>query len=94
MHIHFITTSFIGKTCERFVVTDLAELLSAQWLEKIMEIPIRAVSQVEQACKSNETGKKKIGRILLAASESVSFKVAPEDLRQFRIWAESPQESD
>ena len=90
----FITTSFIGKTCERFVVTDLAELLSAQWLEKIMEIPIRAVSQVEQACKSNETGKKKIGRILLAASESVSFKVAPEDLRQFRIWAESPQESD
>ncbi len=90
----FITTSFIGKTCERFVVTDLAELLSAQWLEKIMEIPIRAVSQVEQACKSNKTGKKKIGRILLAASESVSFKVAPGDLQQFRIWADSPQESD
>ena len=90
----FIATFFIGKTWEGFVVTDLAELLSAQWLEKTMEIPIRAVTQVEQACKSNETGKRKIGQILLAASQSVSRKVAPEDLQQFRSWADSPQESD
>ena len=84
----FITTSLIGKTWEGSVETDLAVLLSTQWLEKIGEIPIRAVSQIEQACKSNETGKRKIGQVLLAASQSVS-SVAPEDLQQFRIWADN-----
>ena len=87
----FITTSLIGKTWEGFVVTDLAKLLSVQWLEKTMEMPIRTVAQVEQACKSSETGKKKIGQILLAASQSVSPKVALEDLQQFRSWADDPR---
>ena len=90
----FITTSLIGKTWEGFVVTDLAELLSAQWLEKTMEIPIRAVAQVEQACKSNETGKRKIGQILLAALQAVSPGAPSDMFQKFRSWADSPQESD
>ena len=72
-------------------LTDLAKLLSAQWLGKKMEIPIRAVSEVEQACKSKETGKKKIGQILLAAHQAVSLTVAPETLQQFRGWFDNPQ---
>ena len=49
------------------------------------------VPQIEKACKSNETGKKKIGQILLAAHQAVSVKVplSPEFFRQFRTWAES-----
>ena len=90
----FITPSLIGKTWEGFVVTDLAELLSAQWLEKTMEIPIRAVAQVEQACKSNETGKRKIGQILLAALQAVSPGAPSDMFQKFRSWADSPQESD
>ena len=70
-------------------MTGLARLLSAQWLEKIEQIPIRAVSQVEQACKSSETGKKKIGQILLAAHTAVSIRVTPDTLQQFRSWTES-----
>ena len=90
----FITTSLIGKTWEGFAVTDLAELLSAQWLEKTMEIPIRAVTQVEQACKSNETGKRKIGQILLAALQAVSPGAPSDMFQKFRSWADNPQESD
>ncbi len=85
----FITTSLIGKTWEGFVVTDLAKLLSVQWLQKRTEVPIRTVSQMEDACKSGETGKKKIGKILLAASQTVSDEVTPKDLQQFRVWADS-----
>ena len=85
----FITTFFIGKTWEGFVAIDLAKLLSAQWLGKKMEIPIRTVSQVEQACKSSETGKKKIGQILLAAHQAVPTKVAPDILQQFHSWTDN-----
>ena len=87
----FITTFFIGKAWEEFVAIDLAKLISAQWLGKKMEIPIRVVSQVEQACKSRETGKKKIGQILLAAHQAVSTKVAPDILQQFRSWVDNPR---
>ena len=88
-----ITTSLIGQIWEDFVVTDLAELLSAQWLEKIkfratLKTPMITVPQIEQACSSSETGKKKIGQILLAAHQAVSIKVAPEILQQFRSWIE------
>ena len=77
--------------------TDLAKLLSAQWLEKIkfratLKTPMITVPHIEQACSSNETGKKKIGQILLAAHQAVSLKVAPETLRLFRDWAESELE--
>ncbi len=85
----FITTSLIGKTWESFAVIDLAKLLSAQWKEKIGEIPIRAVSELQKACNNSETGRKKIGQILLAASQSISGKVPPEVLQQFRIWADN-----
>ena len=85
----FITTTLIGKTWESFAIIDLAKLLSAQWKEKIGEIPIKAVSELQKACNSSGTGKKKIGQILLAASQSVSGKVPPEVLQQFRIWADN-----
>lgn len=84
----FITTSLIGKTSERFVEKDLAELLSAQWLEKKLEIPIRALSQVEKACNSNETGRKKIGQILLAVLQAISPRAPSEMSQKFRSWIE------
>ena len=96
-----ITYYLIGRTWMDQVVPDLAELLSvhlgellsAQWLEKIkframLNMPMITVPQIEQACNSSETGKKKIGQILLAASQAVSIRVAPEILQQFRSWIE------
>ena len=81
------------------VVTDLAGLLSAQWLEKIkfraaLKMPMVTVPEIEQACKSSETGKKKIGQILLAAHSAVSVRVAPDTLQQFRTWTKSKQKQD
>ena len=85
----FITISLIKNlTWLDPIVPLLVELLSTQWLEKKMEIPIRAVSQVEQACKNSETGKKKIGQILLAAHQAVSPRIAPDTLQQFHSWIE------
>ena len=89
----FITTSPIDQTWLDPVVTDLAELLSAQWLEKIkfratLKAPMITVPQIEQACNSSETGRKKIGQILLAARQAVSVRVAPEILQQLRSWTE------
>ena len=74
--------------------TGLAELLSAQWLEKIkfrstLKTPMITVPRIEQTCNSSETGKKKIGQILLAAYQAISIRVTPETLQQFRNWAES-----
>ena len=88
-----ITTGLINKIWEDFVATDLAELLSAQWLEKIklpaiLRTPMITVPQIEQACNSSETGKKKIGQILLAVHQAVSVRVAPEILQQLRSWTE------
>ncbi len=90
----FITTFLIGLTWLDSVMTSLAELLSAQWLEKIkfratLKTPMITVPQIEQACNSSETGKKKIGQILLAVHQAVSVRVAVETLRQFRSWIES-----
>ena len=89
----FITTSRINQTWLDPVVTGLAELISAQWLEKIkfratLKMPTITVPQIEQACNSSETGRKKIGQILLAVHQAVSVKVAPEILQQFRSWSE------
>ena len=94
-----ITTYFINSPWEDFVVNDLAELLSVQWLEKItfrakLKTPFLTVPQIEQACKNSETGKKKIGQILIAVHQAVSVKVplSPEFFQQFRTWTESEQE--
>ena len=88
-----ITTGLINKIWEDFVATDLAELLSAQWLEKIkfhatLKAPMITVPQIEQACNSSETGKKKIGQILLAARQAISLEVPSDILQQFRSWTE------
>ena len=77
--------------------TGLAELLSVQWLEKIkfratLKTPMITVPRIEQTCNSNETGKKKIGQVLLAAHQAVSIRVAPETLQQLHSWAESESE--
>ena len=94
-HAHtLIATGLIGQIWEDLVVIDLAELLSMQWLEKIkframLKTPMVTVPSIEQACNNNETGKKKIGQILLAVHQAVSIRVAPEILQQFRSWIES-----
>ena len=95
----FITTHFINQTWLDPVVASLAELLSVQWLEKIkfratLKTPTITVPQIEQACNSSETGKKKIGQILLAVHQAVSVRVAPEILQQFRSWSDNPRKSD
>ena len=94
-----ISSSFINSPWEDFVVKDLGVLLSRQWLEKIefrakLKTPMLTVPQIEKACKSNETGKKKIGQILLAVHQAVSVKVplSPQFFQQFRAWTESESE--
>ena len=89
-----IATSLIGNTLEDSVLNDLAKIFSAQWLEKIkfpamLKTPMITVPLIEQACKGSDTGKKKIGEILLAVHQAVSISVAPEILKQFRSWTES-----
>ena len=89
-----ITTALIGNLWEDFVVLDLAELLSAQWLEKIkfpamLKTPMITVPLIEQACKGSDTGKKKIGKILLAAHQAISLSVPSTTLQQFRSWTEA-----
>ena len=81
------------------VVTDLAALLSAQWLEKIkfraaLKMPMVTVPEIEQACSSSKTGKEKIGRILLSVYPAVSVRVSAKILQQFRSWTESKQEQE
>ena len=95
-HAHILISTYLVDSLiwlDPFL-TGLARLLSAQWLEKIEQIPIRAVSQVGQACKSSETGKKKIGQILLAAHTAVSVRVTPDTLQQLRIWTKSDQKQE
>ena len=88
----FITTSRINQTWLDPVMTDLAEILSAQWLEKIKSGALSqmnkiTVQQIEQACNNCETGKKKIGQILLAAYPVVSLRIPNGALQQFRSWS-------
>ena len=97
-HAHtLITTCLINNlTWLDPVVSDLAEFLSAQWLQKIkfqatLKTPIITVPQIEHACKSNETGRKKIGQILLAVLQAVSIKITPETLQKFRSWTDDPR---
>ena len=78
---------------ERHIMTDLVDLFSRQWLEKVkframLKMPTITVPQIEQACNNSETGKKKIGQILLAAHQAVSVRVSPEILQQLRSWVE------
>ena len=60
----FITTFLIDRIWLDPIMTDLAELLSAQWLEKIKsgvlsQMNRMTMRQIEQACNNCETGKKK-----------------------------------
>ena len=78
---------------EEHIMLDLADLFSRQWLEKIkfqalLKTPRTTVPEIEQACNSNEAGKKKIAQILLAASQAVSVKVPSYILQDFRSWVE------
>lgn len=95
----FIATSLIDTPWEDFVAKGLARLLSAQWLEKIKSgwmslMNTNIIQQIEQACNSSETGKKKIGQILLAAYPVVTTKVDTQTFQQFRTWAESDQKQE
>ena len=89
----FITSAFIDQIWEDAIATDLSELLSVQWLEKIKSGAMSQMSKItvrriEQACNNCEIGKKKIGQILLAAYPVVSLRVPSEILQQFRSWSE------
>ena len=89
----FITNAFIDQIWEDAITTDLAELLSVQWLEQIKSGVLSqmnkvTVRQIEQACNSSETGKKKIGQILLTAYPVVSLMVPSEVVQQFHSWSE------
>ena len=95
----FIATTLISETWEGFVVTDLANLLTVQWLEKIkfraaLKMPMITVPQIEKACNSSEPSKKKIGQILLAVHQAVSLEVPSDILQQFRSWSESTQQQE
>lgn len=92
-----IATALVDRTWVDSVVTNLAELLSKQWLEKIkfrsmLITPMITVPEIEKVCNSSEAGKKKIGKILLAAREAISLEVASEYLQRFRSWAELESE--
>ncbi len=100
-HAHILISTYLVDSLiwlEPFL-TGLAKLLSVQWLEKIKfratsKMPLVTVPEIEQACKSSETGKKKIGQILLAAHPAVSASVALDTLQQFRTWTESDQKRE
>lgn len=78
---------------EEHIMISLSDLFSIQWLEKIkframLNMTKITVPDIENACNSSETGKKKIGQILLAASQAVSITVPPDILQNFRNWIE------
>ena len=90
----FIATALIDQTWVDSVVTNLAELLSKQWLERInsgamSQMNNIIIRQIEQACNDSDTGKKKIGKILLSTYPVVSCSVSSEIFQQFRSWADS-----
>ncbi len=94
-----IATSLISTPWEDFVAVDMAKLFSAQWLEKIkfpamLKTPMITVPQIEGACNSSGTNKRKIGKILLTAHPAVSILVPSDVLQRFRSWTESKQEQD
>ena len=89
-----IATSLISTPWEDFVAVDMAKLFSAQWLEKIkfpamLKTPMITVPQIEGACNSSGTNKRKIGKILLTAHPAVSILVPSDVLQRFRSWTES-----
>ena len=89
-----IATSLLGTPWEDFVAVDLGELLSAQWLATVKSGAMSQMNnviirEIEQACNDSETGKKKIGKILLAAYPVVSLRASSEHLQKIRSWAES-----
>ena len=78
---------------EDTMLIDVAELFSRQWLEKsrfraVFRMPSVTVPQIEQECKGGQTGRKKIGRILLAVDPGVSVSLSQEFLQTVRNWTE------
>ena len=55
----------------------------------MLKMPMTTVPDIERACKGSETGKRKIGRILLAVYHAVSLGVSSTILQQFRSWTEA-----
>ncbi len=97
----YISYSFIESPWAELIVNDLAIHISSKWQEKIkfrakLKTPMLTVPQIEKACKSSETGKKKIGQILLAVHQAVSVKVPLSEkfFQQFRAWTESDQKQE
>jgi tetratricopeptide (TPR) repeat protein len=60
----YISSSFIESPWEELIANDLVIHISSKWQEKIkfrakLKTPMITVPQIEKACKSSETGKKK-----------------------------------
>ncbi len=92
-HTH-IASSLFNHTWLEPVAGEFGKLISDQWLEKIKTgemslINKNIVQQIERACNSSETGKKKIGQILLAAYLVVTTMIDPQTLQKFRAWTGS-----
>ena len=90
----FIASSLFDHTWLEPVTIDFGNLLSLQWLKRIKTgemslMNINIIQQIEQACNSSDAGKKKIGRILLAAYPVVTTMIDPSTLQKFQTWTES-----
>ncbi len=91
----YITTYFIGSPWEDYIVQNLVDLLSAQWLEKIksgamLQMNVNILQEIEQTCNSSETGNKKIGQILLAAYQVVSTMITSDTFQLLQSWTADP----
>ena len=97
----YISSTLMDSPWKELIEKDLAVQLSSKWLEKVkfrakLKSPNLTVPQIERVCNSSDTGRKKIGQILLAVHQAVSVKVAlsPEFFDHFRAWTESEQKSE
>ena len=97
----FISNCFIDIPWEELVIKDLVIHLSSKWIEKVkfrarLKSPNLTVPQIEKACNSSDTGKKKIGQILLSVYQAVSVKVPLSDefVQQIRAWTEAEQKPE
>ena len=92
----FLTNLFLAKEetwqWEDHLIPRLAILFSKQWMEKtkfnaLYKAPMITIPQIQQACKSIKSGKKKIGEILHAVYQGVSVRLSQSDLQRIRSWA-------
>ena len=97
----YVASSFINSPWEELVIDDLVILISSTWLEKVkfrakLNTPNLTVPQIKEACQSSETGKNKIGKILIAVHKAVSVKVPLSEkfFQMFEAWTEAEHQQE